>query len=93
MNASSFPEPTSVSTNIVRPAAWTMASANAGRLNDLGLRIMEAQARSTALTAEVIALVAAGGDSGAHERQLWSTLDALECLRITQWVLSQEGPR
>lgn len=87
------PKPSMPPTNLVRPAVWTMARVNATRLDGLRLRIAETQARSTALAAEVVALTATGANAVERTRQLWDILDALECLRLTQWVLSQEGPR
>lgn len=70
--------------NIVRPTVWTLARVNATRLDGLRRRIAETQARSTALTAEVVAVASTGVDSVERTRRLWDALDALERLRIEQ---------
>ena len=86
--------PSQAPTNLVRPAVWTVAAMNAKRLSDLHTLVAEAQARSVALTAAIMAQIAADPSVGpsVHERQLWNTLDVLERLRIEQWVLSQAAP-
>lgn len=82
--------PPAMPTNVVRPAAWTMASVNARRLNDLCRRIAEAEARSMALTAKIPGLITIDADPCEDERQLWDVLDALSRMRLERWTLSQK---
>lgn len=75
--------------NLMRPDVWTMARVNAARLHDLNQRIAESEARSDALAAEVMVLMAAKADSRQCEQQMWDILDGLQRLRLGQWVLLQ----
>lgn len=71
--------------NVIRQAFRKKALA--GCLDRLQLQVEELQLDAKALTVEAVASIKVGQDSREIERQLGDTLDALEHLRLRQWVL------